>query len=299
MKLLVIAPFLLLHPVVSGQLMNHTIDDTLGDEVTGFKVQYSPLNASAPVWKNAMQCADCGIIPDRSSAMNGTWTGATYNPISNPALKNMSAELKFHGSAIYIYLIVSNYPVETELTSNVFCDFRIDGAIAGSFSHITNGSYRFAYNVLAYSTTSLKDDDHTFLIESTGTQPSYIIFDYALYSYKPPSLSLNDRPSPTSSIASDSIGASRSSTYPSFTLLSSTSSSSSTAASGTLSTKSVKALTVGVFLGILTSILFVVLLVLVNLSTKKSLFPLFRAFRQPDPVVPGGAVEGSREKMVH
>ncbi|KAK0492958.1 hypothetical protein EDD18DRAFT_1289886 [Armillaria luteobubalina] len=187
MQLLVISLFLLLFPIVSGQLINHTIDDTLGDELTGFKVQYSPgsqpLNASALVWKNALQCADCGITPDRSLSMNGTWTGATYNPISNPSLKNMSAELRFHGSAIYIYLIVSNYPEETELTSNVFCDFRIDGEIVGSYSHTTDGSYRFSYNFLAYSNASLMDDDHTFLIETTGGQLSYVIFDYALYSY--------------------------------------------------------------------------------------------------------------------
>ncbi|PBK58542.1 hypothetical protein ARMSODRAFT_946217, partial [Armillaria solidipes] len=181
MVLLALSPFLLLHLIVAGKLINHTIDDTLGDELTGFKVQYSPnsqpSNASALVWKSASQCSDCAIAPERSLAMNGTWTSATYDT----PLRNITARLSFHGSAIYIYLIVSNYPQSTGLVSDIICDFRMDGEVVGSYNHTTDGTYRFEYDVLAYSNASLNDDDHTFLIETTGTQLSYVIFDYALY----------------------------------------------------------------------------------------------------------------------
>ncbi|PBK81540.1 hypothetical protein ARMGADRAFT_948062, partial [Armillaria gallica] len=181
MELLTIFPFLLLNHIVAGQLINHTFDDTFGDELTGLQVNYSPggqpSNANALVWNNAQHCSGCAIVPDHSLAMNGTWSGVTYYL----SLRNVSAELAFHGSAIYIYLIVSNSPKTTGLVSDVICNFRMDGEIVGSYRHTTDGTNQFEYNVLAYSNVSLKDDNHTFLIETTGKQSSYVMFDYALY----------------------------------------------------------------------------------------------------------------------
>ncbi|PBK81535.1 hypothetical protein ARMGADRAFT_776181 [Armillaria gallica] len=172
---------LLLPIVIAGQHINHTIDDTLGDELTGLQVNYSPAgqhsNGSMLAWKNASQCSDCVIVPDRSLAMNGTWTGATYYP----SVENMTAQLRFHGSAIYVYLIVSNYPKSTGFVSDVICDFRMDGEVVGSYSHDTDGTYQFEYDFLAYSNTSLSDEDHALVMEATGTEPSYLIFDYAVY----------------------------------------------------------------------------------------------------------------------
>ncbi|KAG7443834.1 uncharacterized protein BT62DRAFT_901606 [Guyanagaster necrorhizus] len=170
MALLTLSAIFLLDLLTTGQLVNHTIDDTLGDDHTGFQVDYSPL-----IWKNSSQCSDSAIVPDRSMAMNDTWTGATYYP----ALRNMTAKLVFHGSAIYVYLIVSNYPE----SSDTICDFRMDGDMVGSYRHDADGTYEFQYGVLAYSNASLSSDDHTLLIETTGTQSSYVIFDYAIYMY--------------------------------------------------------------------------------------------------------------------
>ncbi|KAK0216435.1 hypothetical protein EDD85DRAFT_962406 [Armillaria nabsnona] len=173
--------FLLFSLVVMAEPTNHTIDDTLGDELTGFQVDYSPAsnasNAGALVWKNASQCTNCAIAPSSSSAMYNTWTSATYYP----ALGNVTAQMVFHGSAIYIYLILSNYPKSTGLVSDAACSFRIDGEVAGSFRHDTDGSYQFEFDVLAYSNTTLDYDDHSLLIEISGTEPSYVIFDYAVY----------------------------------------------------------------------------------------------------------------------
>ncbi|KAK0216422.1 hypothetical protein EDD85DRAFT_437341, partial [Armillaria nabsnona] len=285
MVLLDISSFLLLHLIVAGQLINYTIDDTLGDELTGTKVQYSPdsrpENASVLVWSNALQCSGCAIAPERTSTMNGTWTGATYDS----SLRNITARLSFHGSAIYIYLIVSNSPKSTGLVSDVLCDFRMDGEIVGSYNHTTDGTNHFDYDVLAYNNASLKDDDHTFLIETTGTQLSYVIFDYALYT--------SNQASTTGSTTSDSIRASSSSIYVSSSIPSSIGPSSSAVA---LSAKSVKALAAGIPVGIAALIIFAVSLVLclrrrrrrVNLSTKqsfRSFIPLLRTIRQPDPVL--------------
>ncbi|KAK0200652.1 hypothetical protein DFS33DRAFT_1363244 [Desarmillaria ectypa] len=181
MALVTLIPVLLLHLLVVGNPINHTIDDTFGDNFTGFQVEYSPAgqpsNASALMWKNASQCTDCVIVPNRSLAMNETWTGATYYPTS----ENMTARLAFHGSAIYVYLILSNYPKSSGLVSDVICDFRMDGEVVGSYSHNTDGTNQFEYDILAYSNASMGDEDHTLLLETTGMRPSYVIFDYAVY----------------------------------------------------------------------------------------------------------------------
>ncbi|KAK0200647.1 hypothetical protein DFS33DRAFT_1278057 [Desarmillaria ectypa] len=99
--LLTLTLILLLHFLVAGGLINHTIDDTLGDQSTGVQM------------------------------------------------------------------------------SDVICDFWMDGQVVGSYRHDTDGTYQFEYDVLAYSNASLSDEDHTFLIETTGMEPSYVVFDYA------------------------------------------------------------------------------------------------------------------------
>ncbi|KAK0440883.1 uncharacterized protein EV420DRAFT_1129332 [Desarmillaria tabescens] len=198
-------PLLLFNSLVAGELFNHTIDDTLGDELTGFQVEYSPAsqpsNVSELVWKNASHCSDCSVVPDNSLAMNGTWTGVTYYP----SLRNTTARLTFHGSAIYVYLIISNYPKSTGFVSDAICDLRMDGEVVGSYSHDSDGTYQFEYDVLAYSNASLSDEDHTLLIETTGTKPSYIIFDYVVYTNTRSSILL-----PSLSTQQDSVTSSES-----------------------------------------------------------------------------------------
>ncbi|KAK0219260.1 hypothetical protein IW262DRAFT_1087623 [Armillaria fumosa] len=214
--------FLLLSHLVMGELTNHTIDNTFGDELTGSQVEYSPpSNAGALIWKNVSQCDNCAIAPSASSAMYYTWTSATYYP----ALGNVTAEMSFHGSAIYIYLILSNYPTTTGLVSDVTCDFRVDGKIAGSFRHNTDGSYQFEYGVLAYSNATLDDDDHSFLIEISGPDPSFLIFDYAVYTNTEVSITFPAAVSSTSStvrnLATTSLFASTSGPPPSLSASSS------------------------------------------------------------------------------
>ncbi|KAG7443898.1 uncharacterized protein BT62DRAFT_304104 [Guyanagaster necrorhizus] len=160
---------------------NRTIDDGLGDVVTGLQVEYLPLyspnNTAEPFWKHEDQCDGCAIMPDVTKAFDGTWTATTYVP----AIEYMSAGLRFNGTAIYIYLILSNYPANTSLVSRTVCDFRLDGSVVGAFDHEMDGTSNFEYNTLAYSNESLSDEEHIFLIETTGSESSYVVFDYAIY----------------------------------------------------------------------------------------------------------------------
>ncbi len=179
---------------------------------------------------------------------------------------------------------------------------------------MTDGTYRFEYDVLAYNNTALNDDDHTFLIETTGTQSSYIIFDYALYTYIHPfplfalllmRICRNSQASVTGptaqspgSTTSESVWTSRSAVYVS------SSSSSSLAPSSSavpLSPHSVKALTAGITVGVSALIIFAVSLVLcirrrrrrvnesstleIETQSRCSFPPWTRAIQQPAPVL--------------
>lgn len=79
---------------------NRTIDDTIGDSVTGRIPTYLP---SAGVWEKT-DCTGCVLQPDRVMAFNGTWTTATYDP----NLKSMSAELAFKGKLWDHHFCISN-----------------------------------------------------------------------------------------------------------------------------------------------------------------------------------------------
>ena len=74
---------------------NQTIDDTLGDLVTGIRPIYSP---SEGVWEDAT-CKGCAIQPDPSLAFDGTWTAATYNPTISTSI-----ELNFKGESL-LYML--------------------------------------------------------------------------------------------------------------------------------------------------------------------------------------------------
>ncbi|KAF9064553.1 hypothetical protein BDP27DRAFT_1230366 [Rhodocollybia butyracea] len=168
---------------LASQLVNRTIDDTYGDSSTGLMVQYTPSSNSlgGPYWVNNEQCnttaGSCAITPSTNFAFDHTWTQTTYFP----NVHNISVGFSFSGIAIYVYLIVTNAPLNSSLVSNVFCDFRLDGEIVGHFSHLTDNSSNPQFNVSAFNKIDLNPGNHEMLIETTGDQNSFIIFDYALY----------------------------------------------------------------------------------------------------------------------
>ena len=73
----------------ASQITNRTIDDTLGDFVTGDKPSYVP---SAGIW-NSVNCSSCVIQPNSSQTFRGTWHETTASAL-NP---NVSFEFAFTG----------------------------------------------------------------------------------------------------------------------------------------------------------------------------------------------------------
>lgn len=68
---------LALLPRIKGGKVNVTIDDQYGDPTTGQVIQYNPPEA----WQPGQSCDGCTAKPRPvSSAHNGTWMDATFNP---------------------------------------------------------------------------------------------------------------------------------------------------------------------------------------------------------------------------
>jgi hypothetical protein len=76
---------------------NRTIDDGLGDSVTGQKILFLPTTQG--VWNN-QNCVGCALNPDTTKAFGGTYTAATYNS----GLGSISATLNFQGAPILVRL---------------------------------------------------------------------------------------------------------------------------------------------------------------------------------------------------
>ena len=78
--------------LVAAQV-NHTIDDTNGDSVTGVKPTYNP--SVAGIWAGPSCGSECVIHPDPSQAFDGTFSAATYKPQNN--MTSISIEIPFTG----------------------------------------------------------------------------------------------------------------------------------------------------------------------------------------------------------
>ncbi|THV03973.1 hypothetical protein K435DRAFT_230092 [Dendrothele bispora CBS 962.96] len=163
---------------VLGDAVNRTIDDSLGDSVTGQRPTYLP--ETPGVWEDETCGAGCFIQPDRSLAFDGTWTAATYKPSNG--VGNVSLSFNFHGTAIYIFFILANN--QPNATTKTECNFTLDGAVVGNYSHSPTSSLDLEYNVTVFSKTGLLNQDHTFQIGATGTDDVFINFDYAIYTFE-------------------------------------------------------------------------------------------------------------------
>ncbi|KAF9469396.1 hypothetical protein BDZ94DRAFT_1303868 [Collybia nuda] len=190
--------FIFLERFILAVEVNRTIDDTVGDSVTGQRPVYLPQTIG--VWEDAT-CKGCAIQPDKVQAFKGTWTAATYNP----GLESMSVEFSFKGTAIYIFLILAN-TVAPGITTETACNFTLDGRPAGSFEHVPGPTADFQYNALAFSRHNLANVDHQFSISTSGLDRDiFVNFDYAIYTVDdapvlPPPLSSASAGVPSSSI---------------------------------------------------------------------------------------------------
>ena len=171
----------------AGLTVNRTIDDQLGDAVTGLKPQYSG------EWQQGQSCNKCLIHLDPSHTHNGTWHDATSTPGSTPPTITMH----FSGTAVYVYnVLVNRGTPDVQISTNI--TFELDGDLAGEFAHQPTSSTEFDYNHLVFASNSLKNTDHVLVIQPAENQTSLILFDYAMYTFTddpaPPTLSLSSVP---------------------------------------------------------------------------------------------------------
>lgn len=63
-------------PTVCSVLVNRTIDDQLGDKVTGLMPSYTPTDG----WTQGNGCGSCFVTLDASQTVDNTWHDETYIP---------------------------------------------------------------------------------------------------------------------------------------------------------------------------------------------------------------------------
>ncbi|KAJ7281950.1 hypothetical protein C8J57DRAFT_1056257 [Mycena rebaudengoi] len=152
---------------------NRTIDDEVGDSVSGVKPTYEPLS----YWNlQGTSCANCTAKPDASLAFSGTWHDSSSFPGQDP----VSCTLSFTGTAIQVFVIVPPF-VEGQ-TGDYNLAFTFDGDAAGTYSQSASPS-DYLYNVSALSMDSLSNTPHTLVMSTNpdSANGSIFLFDYAIY----------------------------------------------------------------------------------------------------------------------
>jgi len=174
---LILGQILLIYASRHAQALqvNATIDDQLGDSLSGALPAYVPQN----VWTRGDTCTTCFAQPDYQYAFQHTWHDATWEPLQ----PELTATVSFTGTAVYAYCILAN-TYSNSYTTFTNLSFSIDGSQVGTFSHIPDGSSSFLYNTLVYSNTSIPNGTHTFVLRApTGTNNSLVLFDYVQYTF--------------------------------------------------------------------------------------------------------------------
>ncbi|TDL24130.1 hypothetical protein BD410DRAFT_719758 [Rickenella mellea] len=152
---------------------NHTIDDTIGDDITGDVPTYTP----SSVWNAGQDCPSCSVQPDQSLAFDQTWHAATYGPSDNTP---RSIDFSFNGTAIYVFGIIANKVSGATTLTNI--TVVLDGKRVGSFVHTPDNTNTLKYNVLLYGSPSIPRNNHHVTLQLNGaTSTSLLLFDYAIY----------------------------------------------------------------------------------------------------------------------
>ncbi|KAL7280372.1 hypothetical protein ACG7TL_005297 [Trametes sanguinea] len=186
----------LLHSLITtANLVNRTIDDQLGDIVTGAV----PSKAPDDKWAQAQTCDTCGIHPgevDVSKAHDGTWSDSTYHPGEPDRVITAS----FAGTAVYVFNLIANtFPY---ITTETNLSFSIDGTYMGQYIHLPDPPSTILYNVCVFSTSNLPNQTHTLEIRANGPTASLILFDYIVYTFDEPTTTSGPSTPSTSSTSS-------------------------------------------------------------------------------------------------
>ncbi|OSD04810.1 hypothetical protein PYCCODRAFT_1475879 [Trametes coccinea BRFM310] len=183
--------------VTTANLVNRTIDDQLGDIVTGAV----PSKAPDDKWAQAQTCDTCGIHPgevDVSKAHDGTWSDSTYHPGEPDRVITAS----FAGTAVYVFNLIANtFPY---ITTETNLSFSIDGTYMGQYIHLPDPPSTILYNVCVFSTSNLPNQTHTLEIRANGPTASLILFDYIVYTFDEPTTTSGPSTPSTSSTSSTS-----------------------------------------------------------------------------------------------
>ncbi|KAK7681913.1 hypothetical protein QCA50_014875 [Cerrena zonata] len=163
------------HFVACQGTTNRTIDDTIGDLITGTRPVYIPPTG---VWKD-VTCVDCAINPDTTKAFRGSWNAATYNP----SIPEVSVQFSFTGIAVYVYFILAN-DQGASITTITQTNFTLDDKLISTFTHNPTTSLDLDYNQLVFQQTGLANQEHTLKASISGLDHNvYINFDYANYTF--------------------------------------------------------------------------------------------------------------------
>ena len=159
----------------SCTMVNRTIDDQFGDEVTHQPPVYTPSGG----WAQGATCKGCAIRlagGELDKTVNKTWHDTTVHP-HDP---KHTITLNFTGSAVYAFNIIANHQ-DGGVTTETHMTFWIDGEKVGQYDHMPNNTTDFEFRVPVYANSTLPYGEHTLQIVVNGTTPSLVLFDYAIY----------------------------------------------------------------------------------------------------------------------
>ncbi|OBZ79811.1 hypothetical protein A0H81_00318 [Grifola frondosa] len=187
---------------VLADLVNVTIDDTLGDALTGEQFTYFP-SAS---WNIGQNCSGCTAHPNPSDIYLNSWHDGTANGVGDPG-QILTASVSFTGSALYVFCIVTHSFTSPDGNSDM--SFYIDGDLVGTYLSQPTGDDTYDYDVPVYANESMSNGLHTFELVNgavTGLK-SLVMLDYVVYTrdvqLTSPVLA-SPSPSPTTAVTSSS-----------------------------------------------------------------------------------------------
>ena len=136
-------------------MVNRTIDDKYGDEVTHQVPIYTPSRG----WTEGSGCNGCGINVasgvDPHGPFNGTWHDTTVHLHDPPH----TIALNFTGSAVYVFNMIANSVAQVSTETHI--TFFIDQEKVGQFDHTPDNTAAFHYQVPVYTNTSLSYGEHS------------------------------------------------------------------------------------------------------------------------------------------
>ncbi|KAH9911278.1 uncharacterized protein BXZ73DRAFT_13479, partial [Epithele typhae] len=153
--------------------VNQTIDDQLGDSVTGTVPTYDPITIEGS------SCSSCSVNRggiDKSQIFKGTW----HDSSNRPAGQSLTITAHFTGTAVYAFHIIPVNIVGVPLVTSL--EFFLDGAQVGTYVNQPSSSApsHFLYQVPVFSKSGLSNTAHKFQIVSS-TDNTVTLFDYIVY----------------------------------------------------------------------------------------------------------------------